>query len=314
MVSRDIYSNGFDESSGETIAADTCPECGGHLETEAGEIACRQCGLVVEPCRLDRRGPRLFRDDEESKKRTGSPLTAARHDRGLSTKIGRGTDAKGNSLSERKQRQLNRLRREHSRARWRSKAELNLARGLGEIARLTSELELSRSLREQASSLFRTAQDEGLLHGRSLEAIAAASVYAACRLNEPTRTLDEVAAVARVSADRVTNGYKTLNAELELPVPPQSPVEFIPAIIAQFDLPARVQQQAQQLASQAHDAGLCDGLHPAGFAAACVEEATVSRGDSPSQGALADAAGVSAATVRSHRQRLSAYGLDVIDS
>lgn len=307
MASSDIYEHGFDESSGRTIAADTCPECGGPLDTDGGEITCRGCDVVIERCRLDRRGPRIFTEDDTSKARTGAPLTEARHDRGLSTEIGHRTDANGNTLPAKKQRQLNRLRREHSRARWRSKAERNLATGLSEIARIASELELADSLREQASSLFRTAQDNDLLMGRSIESIAAASVYAICRLNETTRTLAEVAAVTPVDMGRVENGYRTLNTELELPVPPQSPIAFIPSIADEFELPAQVEQRAREFAARAHDEGVSSGTHPAGFAAACLAVAASSMADPPTQLAIADAADVSAATVRNHRDRLIAF-------
>ena len=306
MTSSEIYEYGFDESSGRTIAADTCPECSGDLDTDGGEITCRDCAVVIERCRLDRRGPRIFSEDDTSKARTGAPLTEARHDRGLSTEIGHGADANGNTLSAKKQRQLNRLRREHSRARWQSKAERNLATGLTEIARTTADLELADSLQEQASSLFRTAQENDLLIGRSIESIAAASVYAACRLNEATRTLNEVAAVAPVGSDRIENGYRTLNAELELPVPPQSPVAFLPSITAEFDLPAEVEHRARDLAASAHENGVSSGTHPAGFAAACLTVAAGFLADPPTQVAIAGAADVSAATVRSHRDRLTA--------
>ncbi|MDS0223790.1 transcription initiation factor IIB family protein [Haloarcula sp. S1AR25-5A] len=307
MASSDIYERGFDESSGRTIAADTCPECGGSLDTDGGEIACRDCAVVIESCRLDRRGPRIFPEDDTSKARTGAPLTDTRHDRGLSTEIGHRTDANGNTLPAKKQRQFHRLRREHSRAQWRSKAERNLATGLSEIARITADLELTDSLQEQASSLFRTAQDNDLLIGRSVESIAAASVYATCRLNEATRTLNEVAAVASVDSDRVENGYRTLNAELELPVPPQSPVPYLPSITAEFDLPAEVEHKARELAARAHENGLSSGTHPVGFAAACLTVAAASLADPPTQLAIADAAEVSTATVRTHRDRLTAF-------
>jgi transcription initiation factor TFIIB len=307
MASSDIYERGFDESSGRTIAADTCPECGGSLETDGGEITCRECGIVLESCRLDRRGPRLVSDDDTSKARTGAPLTNTRHDRGLSTEIGYKRDGNGNTLSGKKQRQLNRLRREHTRARWRSKAERNLATGLSEIARIASDLELADSLREQASSLFRTAQDNGLLIGRSIESIAAASVYAICRLNDTTRTLAEVAAVTPVDVECVENGYRTLNTELELPVPPQSPIAFIPSIADEFELPAQVEQRARKFAARAHDDGVSSGTHPAGFAAACLAVAASSMADPPTQLALADAADVAAATVRNHRERVMAF-------
>ena len=136
MATTEPYEIEFDEDSGRTIAADACPECGGRLATDAGETTCTDCGLVVEACRVDRRGPRTFDEDDTDRRRTGAPLTEARHDRGLSTTIGYSTDGKGNALSDRKRRQLGRLRREHTRAKWRSKAERNLGHGCTEIARI----------------------------------------------------------------------------------------------------------------------------------------------------------------------------------
>jgi len=63
-------------------------------------------------------------------------------------------------------------------------------------------LELSDSIRDQACQLFRSAQNEDLLRGRSIEAIATASVYGACRCNDRPVILDEVADSARVELSR----------------------------------------------------------------------------------------------------------------
>jgi len=158
----------------------------------------RECGLVVDEQRIDH-GPEWRAFDEDERERTGAPLTAARrHDRGLSTEIGRRTDANGNTLSGQKRRRLARMRREQSRGRFQSKVERNLAHGLGEVRRIVSALELSEAIRDQACQLFRSAQNEDLLRGRSIEAIAAASVYRACRCNGLSRLLDEVSEMARV--------------------------------------------------------------------------------------------------------------------
>ncbi|WP_226023965.1 transcription initiation factor IIB [Halomicrobium salinisoli] len=304
MAYSDTYSNGFDESTGQTITADACPECDGRLRTDSGETRCTECGLVVEGGRLDRRGSPTYPNKDGADRRTGQPRTTTRHDRGLSTRIGRGVDAKGNTLSEEKRRQLNRLRREHSRARYESKADRNLAHGLTEIARMRSALGLSRSVREQASSLFRTAQSEDLLLGRSIEAVAAGSLYAVCRLTDATRTLDEVSAVASVSRDRVQNGYDALNRELALPVPPQEPTEFIPGLASALELSSPVERDARTLANRAVEEGLSTGLHPAGFAAACLGVVATDRGEAVTQRTLADVAGVTPNTIRKHRDRI----------
>ena len=92
------------------------------------------------------------------------------------------------------------MRREQTRGRWRSKAERNLAHGLGEVRRLASALELSDSVRDQACQLFRSAQKEDLCRGRSIEAIAVASIYGACRCNGHWRLLD---AVGQLNSDQI---------------------------------------------------------------------------------------------------------------
>ncbi|SFS00071.1 transcription initiation factor TFIIB [Halomicrobium zhouii] len=307
MSSRDIYVRGFDESTGKTTPSTTCPDCDGTIRTVDGEQCCEDCGLIIEACRLDRRGPRTFCGDETEKRRTGGPRTVTRHDRGLSTTIGRKRDARGNAIPSKKRRQLARLRREHDRARFRSKRERNLAHGLGGIDRLTAQLDLPRSVQEQASSLFRTAQNENLLIGRSIESIAAGCVYAVCRINDVPRTLDEIASVATVGEEKVRNGYMVLNRELDLPVPPQQPQEYIPRLVSAFDLPCRTERRARDIATEAVEADLTTGVNPAGFAAGCVAVAAAKQGIEVIQRDLADEAAVSPTTVREHRDTLWSF-------
>jgi transcription initiation factor TFIIB len=147
MATRDIYESGFDEDVRTESSANPCPECDGRVATNAVETVCEDCGLVIDEQRIDY-GPEWPAYDDEECERTGAPFTAARHDCGLSTEIGRGTDAKGNELSGEKRPRLARMRREQTRCRWRSKSERNLAHGLGEVRRLASALELSESVRD----------------------------------------------------------------------------------------------------------------------------------------------------------------------
>lgn len=136
------------------------------------------------------------------------------------------------------------MRRERTRGRWRSKAERNLAHRLGEVRRLASTLELSDSVRDQACQLFRSAQNEDLLSGRSIEAIDAASVYGACRCNGRSRLVDVVNKMAHVPESRATNAYKTLNEELGLPAEPVSPSMFVPRLASDFGCPDEIRQRA----------------------------------------------------------------------
>jgi len=304
MASSDVYADGFDEQTGKRPPTNDCPECDGTLRTEGGETTCTDCGLILDEYRFDHRGPRMFPEDESQRERTGAPLTAARHDRGLSTTIGRDTDGHGNTLSQSKRRQLSRLRREHGRARWGSKAERNLGHGCTEIARIASALGFARELREQASALFRTAQDEGLLPGRAVESMAAACVYATCRIAGRPTTLDDVARVGRCSRSRVANAYNVLNRDLDLPVPPRRPRAFVPGLASAVDLSSDTERLARTIAERAFEATISTGANPVGFAAACIAVAAGDHGVAVQQTALADAADVAPVTVRAHRDAL----------
>ena len=303
MAIRDIYETSFDEDVRTDTESNQCPECDGHVITNIKETVCEDCGLVIDEQRLDH-GPEWRTYDADERERTGAPLTAARHDRGLSTEIGRGTGANGNELSAQKRRRLARMRREQTRGRWQSKAEQNLAHGLGEVQRLASALDLSDTLRDQACQLFRTAQNEDLLRGRSIEAIAAASVYGACRCNGRSQLLDDIVAVATVGESRITNAYKTLNEELGLPAKPATPTMYIPRLASELDCPDRIRRRARTLAEAAEDAGVTTGVHPAGFAAACLYKAGREAGRWLTQTDIAEVANTSTATVRNHRDTL----------
>jgi transcription initiation factor TFIIB len=303
MATRDIYERAFDEDVQAETKSNQCPECNGRVTTNAVETVCEDCGLVIDEQRIDH-GPEWRGFDDDERERTGAPLTAARHDRGLSTEIGRGTDANGNELSGRKRRRLARMRREQTRGRWRSKAERNLAHGLGEVRRLASALELSNSVRDQACQLFRSAQNEDLLRGRSIEAIAAASVYGACRCNGLSRLLDDISEMARVAESRVANAYKTLNEELGLPAEPVSPSMFVPRLASDLECPDEIRQRARALAEQAEERGVTTGVHPAGFAAACLYKAGQEQGQWVTQSDVAESGNVTPTTVRTHHETL----------
>jgi transcription initiation factor TFIIB len=275
-------------------ATSDCPECEGSLRASGDETVCGECGLVVSADRLDR-GPewRSFADDDTDPKRTGAPLTRSRHDRGLSTEIGRSTRAKG-----RKRRQWARMRRQHSRAQIPTKRDRNQVYGFTEIRGLVSRLSLPERVRDQACSLFRSAQAEDLLRGRSIEGFAAAGVYAACRVQSIARTREEVADEAKASVDELRAAYDALNRELGLPTGPVDPAEFVPRFASELDVENAVERRARELADRAVEEGIATGRDPSGVAAACLYTAARATGADLTQAAAAEVAGVTPVTVR----------------
>ncbi|WP_262174655.1 transcription initiation factor IIB [Haloarcula laminariae] len=291
-------------ATAEPSPVSSCPECSGHFDRAGGETHCSDCGLVVDEQQIDH-GPEWRAFDADECRRTGAPRTVTRHDKGLSTEIGRDqSDANGTALSARKKRRLSRQRRLHSRAKFESKRQRNLAHGLGEIRRLTSALELSDSLRTQACSLFKSAQDSDLLMGRSIEGGAAAAVYIACRCSTGIE-MHRLADVARCSESHVWTVYRAFQFELELPVPIERPVDRVPRVLAALPVPVtdETRRRARELARQVDGDPAFTGSRR-GIAAGCVYLAGEETGQEWTQTTVAEAAGVVPPTLRMWHQRL----------
>lgn len=275
-----------------------CPECSGKLARKSEETHCPDCGLVVSEHPIDP-GPewRSFEDDSTDRRRTGSPLTRSRHDRGLgSTEIGNSRNIR---LTGRKRRRIARMRREHSRAQFASKAERNQMEVFTEIRRLSARFSLPDAVRDQACDLFRAAQRENIVRGRSLEGFAAAAVYASCRMANLSRTIDEVVNAARASEPELRAAYDALNRELGLAIGPIDPREYIPRFASRLDLPPFVEETARILVREISETGLIGGRNPSGVAGACLYAAAKEHEISLTQKRAAEVAGVSPVTLRS---------------
>jgi len=271
------------------------------LRSDDSETVCTSCGLVVAEDNIDH-GPewRSFADDDTNPERTGAPLTRSRHDRGLSTEIGRSTRLKG-----RKRRRMARLRRQHNRTKIGSKAERNQVYGFTEIRRLVSALGLSDHIRDRSCVLFESAQDEDLLRGRSLEGFAAAAVYATCRTAAVSRTVDEVVGKARATKAELSAAYDALNRELGLPTGPIDPAEYLARFASDLDLPQEFEGRARELVKKARERNHVTGRNPAGVAAGCLYTAADERGYPLTQQDAADAADVTPVTLRATYQVLT---------
>jgi len=277
-----------------TTPVQVCPECNGRLQSDDCETVCAQCGLVVDEHAIDP-GPewRSFEDDDTNPERTGAPLTRSRHDRGLSTEIGRSTRVKG-----RKRRQLARMRRQHKRSQVRSKAERNRIYAFTEIRQLVSTLDLPTHIRDRACVLFESAQEADLLQGRSIEGFAAAAVYATCRTASVSRTLPEITEAAKATRDELDVAYGAMNRELGLPTGPIDPREYLARFASKLDAPDRIERRARTLAAEARETGIDTGRNPGGVAAACLYTAARQAEYELTQQEAADVADVAPVTVR----------------
>jgi transcription initiation factor TFIIB len=280
-----------------------CPECGaaGVTNEKRGETVCRECGVVLEEDVVDR-GPewRSFdARDKAEKSRVGSPTTEMLHDKGLSSVIDwQNKDAHGQTLSAKKREQMSRLRTWDERFRSQSAQDRNLKQALGEIDRMASALGIPKDARETASVIYRRALDEGLIPGRSIEAMATGSLYAGARQAGVPRTLDELEPVSRVERKEFARAYRYIARELELAMEPTDPAQYVPRVASDLDVPEETEQRAVELLEAGKDEAVHSGKNPIGLAAAAIYAAGRLTNVDVTQHEVADVADVSAVTIR----------------
>jgi transcription initiation factor TFIIB len=168
-------------------------------------------------------------------------------------------------------------------------------------------LEASNTITERASYLFRRASNEDLLKGQSTEAMAAACVHAAARdLGTPFQVA-HISDRSPVQKSTINNTFYKIVRELELPIAPPKPAEFVPRIASAVNLSVCIRERALDIIAQVVDAEEHVGQSPSGVAAAALYGAAQAEDQSITQSELADAAYVSVVTLSRQFQTVEKY-------
>jgi transcription initiation factor TFIIB len=289
---------------------DVCPECRSTYiikDPDTGELICSACGLVMRESILNE-GPewRAFTPmEKDSRSRVGVPLSFAVHDKGLTTMIGRvGRDAFGRQLPLVTKLQMLRLRKWQIRSRVHSSVDRNLAQAMAELDRLSDKLHIPPSLKEKAAVIYRKALDKGLVRGRSISAITAASLYAACRITQTPRTLREICLQSPIAKKDIARCYRLMLRELDIQMPKPEAQLRVPKIAAMVGVGERTQQVAIEILREATKLKTTAGKDPMGLAAAALYIACVMCDEKRTQKMIADAAGVTEVTIRNRYKGL----------
>ena len=289
---------------------DKCPECASNNlvhDYDTGETLCAACGLVLYEQMLDK-GPewRAFTQEEKaSRSRVGVPTSYSVHDKGLSTAISQvDRDAFGRKLPLSTRLQMWRLRKWQIRSRVHSSTDRNLAQAMSELDRLSDKVCISRPIKEKAAVIYRKALDKGLVRGRSINAIAAASLYAACRGSGIPRTLREIAEASLVDRKDVARCYRLLLHELDVHMPIADPLTYVSKIAEKNGVSGKTQGAAIAILREARRKRASAGKDPMGLAAAALYIACLQHNEKKTQKDIAEAAGVTEVTVRNRYKAL----------
>jgi transcription initiation factor TFIIB len=291
-------------------ALDKCPRCGKGpmvVDNAGGELVCSNCGFVVKE-KIEETGPewRAFsRDEKDDRARGGIPTSIAMHDMGLATVIGGvNKDASGKSLSTSMKATVERLRRWDSRSQVHESMDRNLRQAFSELDRLSDKLSVSESVIEKAAYIYRKALERGLVRGRSISAIIAASLYAACRDRETPRTLKDLAVVSNVKKKDIARCYRLLLKEMDIKMPVVDPTKCVSRIASRASLSERTKRRALEILKKAEEARISAGKDPMGLAAAALYVSCTLEGEDKTQRDVAEAAGVTEVTIRNRYKGL----------
>lgn len=285
-----------------------CPECGSEnvlMDEEQGELVCSSCGLVITKDMLNM-GPerRAYTFEErEDRQRTGRPMDYAIFDKGLSTSITIDRDTLGHTLSPKTRRKMMRLRKWHIRAQMYDKGR-NLMQAMDELQRLSDKLNISQSVKETAAIIYRKALDQDLVRGRSIQAMVAASLYAACRLTESPKSLDEVAEVSLRSKKEISRCYRLILRELKLAMPIHDPMVYLPIIAERARISGETLGVAAKILREAKLSRVVMGKDPKGLAATILYIACKITNEKITQKLIATAADVTEVTIRNRKREL----------
>lgn len=265
-------------------------------DTVSGELVCSHCGLVISEHMVDF-GPewRAF-NDRKDESRAGNSTSLAKHDQGLSTVIGYANkDATGKPLSYVMKKNIRQLRVQDNRS---VSTRRNFLRAFGELYGLKDKLALPDPIVENAAYIYRKAIESDMIRGRSISAMIAASLYAACRNTETPRTLKDISKASNIRLKDISRCYRLLYQKLSLKMPVIDSVQCISRISSVLEVNERTKRRAVDILKLTQKHETSAGKDPMGLAAAALYLACAVNGEEKTQKEIASAANVTEVTIR----------------
>ena len=298
----------------QTRPAAICPVCKSDLllitDPDSGEDICNKCGMIVSDKIQDINRPEwrnMFDTVEINNRhrRTGIPISLARHDMGLSTVIGRtDRDATGKKIDAAMHNIMQRLRTWDSRARIRTSYDRSFIQAFNELDILKDKLALPSVVVEKVAYIYRKAHERKLSRGRPVSALVAASVHIACREMSTTRTLKDIAAASNIKRKQLAKAYTLLYIELDIKVPLADQTKCIAKVANKANLSEKTKRHAIRIMDEIRETQISAGKNPMGFAATILYFSCLKTGENKSQFDIAEAAGVTEVTIRNRSKEL----------
>ncbi|KAJ1035930.1 hypothetical protein NDA13_000585 [Ustilago tritici] len=290
-------------------------------EFESGDLVCADCGLVVGENIIDTRSEwRTFaNEDGDDPSRVGAasnPLLDGINEQ-LESRIGYRDG--GTGASRDLQRTMNRATGTRDR---------NMLDAFEDIQRKCDSIHLPRTVSDVAKQAYRRVEEEKILRGKKPDAIIAAAIYVACKMNHVPRTFPEICSLTSVSKKHIGQCFKEMqqafglnatgtgsvdgsrasvnNSGTSTPIGigPTGAADLVGRYCNHLGLEMRVTRSTEDITARVRELGILAGRSPITIAAACIYFSTLLWGVDKGAKRISQAAGVSDVTIKNSFKEL----------
>ena len=279
-----------------------CGECRGQLifDPESGEQVCRVCGVVSEPAYAQYL-PSTFQPPPKSEE----PESRMVYDLHLHTLIGRDDrDASGRPIQTNYE--FYQLRRLNNSTISRNSRISNQMKAVGEIERITTKLGLSPAVSKEAQEVYHRGLTDGVIRGKSITNMAAATVMIACKVLGASFPAEELErSIPEANGRTSRRYYRLLIKEMKLRLNNTDPSTHVSGIAGRAGLSVRAERRALEILNSVGSNSALMDKRSHSLAAAALYLASRELGERTNQLRLAFAAGVTAITIRKRSTDIS---------
>jgi len=180
-----------------------------------------------------------------------------------------------------------------------------LRSALDQLVEVSEALSIPEEIAIEAARICEEVLESGQVSMKPLARVPASALYAACRDAGFPVTMGQISSASGVAPKKLTKSYRQVVERLDLRVRVVEPAEYLPIVARRAGAGAGVQARALGILSRAEKAGAVGGMHPIGLTASALYMAAELEGERLTQKDAAAAAGVTEATVRNERLRLT---------
>jgi transcription initiation factor TFIIB len=184
---------------------------------------------------------------------------------------------------------------------------------LSELSRVSSRLNLPNHVADTAAKLLRLLYRQGLVRKSNAPEYIAASVFAAARLTGFTLTMKDVVEAVETDIQLAWHAYRRLVERVRVRFKPLGPAHYVSQVVSRLKLSSRVENLALRFTQLLVRSGLAQGKPPQPLAAAAVYLASILLDEKRNQSEVAQAVGVSDATIRNrYRDIVDNFYIEVL--